>query len=126
MSVVSPIRQCGWLILVSLAALIVLSIPAGLVAGWPGLLGLGLSAIVCLIPGLVTVGVVSVVKDPAVRIWLTVGGMIVRMFVVLMAALIVHQLQPKLGLLEFYIWLIVFYNVLLLTETWLLLPRTVA
>lgn len=124
MSAVSPIRQCVWLIAVSLAALIVLAVPATLVAGWPGLQGLGLSAVLCLIPGLLTVGLASSVKDPAIRMWIAVGGMVVRMFVVLTAALIVHQLQPRLGLLEFYIWLIVFYNVLLLVETWLLLPKT--
>ncbi len=124
MSVVSPVRQCGWLLLVSLAALLVLSIPALLVAGWAGLLGLGLSAVLCVIPGLVTVGLVSAVKDPATRVMFIVGGMIVRMLVVLIAALGMHQAHPEFGLLEFYIWLIVFYNVLLLAETWLLLPRS--
>lgn len=119
-------RQCGWLLLVSAVAAIVLSLPAMLVAGWPGLLGLMLSAVLCLIPGLATVGLVSTVKVPSVRVWLILGGMLVRMCVVLVAALIVHQLQPQLGLLEFYIWLVVFYNILLLTETWLLLPHTSA
>ncbi len=124
MSLASPVRQCCWLLLVSLAALVLLSVPAALLAGWQGILGLGLSAIVCLIPGLLTVVLVGAVKDPTARIWLTVGGMIVRMFVILVVALVVHELQPKLGLVEFYIWLIIFYNVLLLAETWLLLPRS--
>lgn len=123
MNVASPIRQCGWLLIVGLIAMVVLSAPALLLAGWAGLQGLGLSAIVCLIPGLVTVGLVSSVKHPATRIWLTVGGMMVRMLFVLVVALVVHQVRPQLGLLEFYIWLLVFYNVLLLAETWLLLPR---
>lgn len=122
----SPMRLCGWLLLVSVAAVLVLSLPAVLVAGWSGLLGLVLSAVLCLIPGLATVGLVSAVKVPSVRVWLILGGMLVRMCVVLVAALIVHQLQPQLGLLEFYIWLVVFYNILLLAETWLLLPRTSA
>lgn len=126
MDTASPVRQCGWLLLVSVAAVVVLSLPAILVAGWSGLLGLVLSAVLCLIPGLATVGLVSTVKVPSVRVWLILGGMLVRMCVVLVAALIVHQLQPQLGLLEFYIWLVVFYNILLLTETWLLLPRTSA
>jgi hypothetical protein len=124
MSVVSPIRQCVWLLSVSFAALVVLSFPAILIAGWPGLQGLGLSAVVCLIPGLLTVATASSIKDPAIRLWIVLGGMLVRMFVVLVVALVVHQFLPKLGLFEFYIWLIVFYNVLLLTETWLLLPRS--
>jgi len=124
MSVVSPIRQCAWLLLVSLAATVVLSLPAALVAGWSGLFGLVLSAVVCLIPGLLTVGLAASVKEPALRIWFVLGGMIVRMFVVLVVALVMHQVQPQLRLLEFYIWLVIFYNVLLLAETWLLLPRT--
>ena len=49
--------------------------------------------------------------------------MMVRMMIVLAAVLICRQLQPQWGLREFYIWLVVFYNVLLLTETWMLLPR---
>lgn len=124
MSVVSPFRQCGLLLLVSVAAFVVLSLPAMLVASWAGLQGLLLSAVVCVIPGLATVWVVSMVKDPAARVMLAVGGMGVRMLVVLMVALVVHLVRPEFGLLQFYIWLIVFYNVLLLAETWLLLPRS--
>lgn len=124
MSLAWPVRQCCWLLLVSLATLIVLIVPAAWLAGWSGIQGLGLSAVVCLIPGLLTVALVGSVKDPVARVWLTVGGMVVRMFVILIVALIVHQLRPKLGLIDFYIWLIVFYNVLLLAETWLLLPRS--
>jgi hypothetical protein len=124
MNLASPIRQCGLLLLVSVAAIAVLSLPAVLLAGWSGLLGLVVSAVVCLVPGLVTVWLVSSVTVPSIRLWLVLGGMLVRMFVVLMAALIVHQIQPRMGLLEFYIWLVVFYNILLLTETWLLLPKT--
>lgn len=119
-----PMRQCGWLLLVTSAAAVILALPAALVAGWSGVLGLVLSAVACLVPGLVTVGLASSVKEPSVRIWFVLGGMIVRMFVVLAIALIVHQLQPQLRLFEFYIWLVIFYNVLLLTETWLLLPRS--
>lgn len=123
MSELSPVRQCLWLLVVSVAALAVLTLPAVLVAGWPGLQGLVLSAVLCVVPGLVTVGLVSCVKDSNTRLWLAMGGMVVRMLVVLMAALVVHLKLPRMGLQEFFIWLVIFYNVLLLAETWLLLPR---
>jgi len=123
-NVASPIRQCGWLLLVTLAATAILALPATLVAGWAGLLGLGVSAVVCLVPGLVVVGLATSAKDPSVRIWFVLGGMIVRMFAVLVVVLVVRQLQPQLGLREFYIWVVAVYSVMLLAETWLLLPRT--
>lgn len=122
MSEVSPVRQCAWLLVISVAALAVLAVPAVLVAGWPGLQGLVLSAVLCVIPGLITVGLASSVKDTTVRLWMALGGMLVRMLVILAAALVVRQLLPRFGFAEFYVWLVVFYNVLLLTETWLLLP----
>ncbi len=119
----SPISQCGKLVAIALTAAVVLSPVALLVGGLPGVLGLAISVAICLLPGLVTVWLASAVQDPMTRVWLTVGGMLVRMFVVLIAALVIYKLRPDLGLREFYIWLIVFYNVLLLAETWLLLPR---
>jgi hypothetical protein len=123
MNTASPLLQCGRLLAIALAAAIVLSPIAMLVAGVPGLQGLAVSAGLCLLPGLVTVWLASSVKDPMVKVWLTVGGMLVRMFVVLMAALVFYTLRPEWGMAEFYTWLIVFYNVLLFAETWLLLPR---
>lgn len=123
MSTASPLRQCGKLLVVTLVASLLLSPLAMAMAGVIGLQGLAVSAAVCLLPGLVTVWLASAMADPLAKTWVTLGGMLVRMFVVLMAVLIFRQLQPQWGLREFYIWLVVFYNVLLLAETWLLLPR---
>lgn len=123
MSVASPLRQCGRLLAVTLAALLLLSPVAMSMAGVMGLQGLAVAAAICLLPGLVAVWLASAVTEPMAKTWLTLGGMLVRMMIVLMAVLICRQLQPQWGLREFYIWLVVFYNVLLLTETWLLLPR---
>lgn len=123
MNTASPLRQCIKLLAVALVAAVVLSPVAMWVGGQSGVQGLAVSAAVCLLPGLITVWLASSVADPMARVWLTVGGMLVRMLVVLIAALVVYKLRPDLGLREFYIWLIVFYNVLLFAETWLLLPR---
>lgn len=123
MDTASPLQQCGRLLAIALAAAIVLSPVAVFVAGQSGLQGLVVSAGLCLAPGLLTVWLASSVKDSAAKVWLTVGGMLVRMFVVLIAALVFYKLLPQWGLLEFYIWLIAFYNILLFAETWLLLPR---
>ena len=123
MIVASPLRQCGRLLAVTLAALLLLSPVAMSMAGVLGLQGLAVSAAICLLPGLVTVWLASAVTEPMAKTWLTLGGMLVRMMIVLAAVLICRQLQPQWGLREFYIWLVVFYNVLLLTETWMLLPR---
>ncbi len=123
MNTASPLQQCGRLLAIALAALLVLSPLAMLVAGQEGLQGLAVSAGLCILPGLLTVWLASSVKDPVAKVWLTVGGMLVRMCVVLIAALAFYKVRPDWGLPEFYIWLIVFYNVLLFAETWLLLPR---
>lgn len=123
MNTASPLQQCGRLLAIALAALLVLSPLAMLVAGQDGLQGLAVSAGLCVLPGLLTVWLASSVNDPVAKVWLTVGGMLVRMCVVLIAALAFYKVRPDWGLPEFYIWLIVFYNVLLFAETWLLLPR---
>ena len=123
MDTASPLQQCGRLLAIALAALLVLSPVAMLIAGQDGLQGLAVSAGLCIVPGLLTVWLASSVKDPVAKVWLTVGGMLVRMCVVLIAALAFYKVRPDWGLPEFYIWLIVFYNVLLFAETWLLLPR---
>lgn len=123
MKTASPIRQCGRLLAISLAACLLLSPVAMAVAGLEGLLGLAVSAVVCLLPGLITVWLASAATDPNAKVWLTVSGMLVRMLIVLAVTLVFYKLRPQWGLREFYIWLIAFYNVLLFAETWLLLPR---
>lgn len=123
MKTASPIRQCGRLLAISLADCLLLSPVAMAVAGLEGLLGLAVSAVVCLLPGLITVWLASAATDPNAKVWLTVSGMLVRMLIVLAVTLVFYKLRPQWGLREFYIWLIAFYNVLLFAETWLLLPR---
>lgn len=123
MKTASPIRQCGRLLVISLAACLLLFPVAMAVAGQEGVLGLAVSAVVCLLPGLITVWLASAVTDPNAKVWLTVSGMLVRMLIVLAVTLVFYKLRPQWGLREFYIWLIAFYNVLLFAETWLLLPR---
>lgn len=123
MKTASPIRQCGRLLAISLAACLLLSPVAMAVAGLEGVLGLAVSAVVCLLPGLITVWLASAATDPNAKVWLTVSGMLVRMLIVLAVTLVFYKLRPQWGLREFYIWLIAFYNVLLFAETWLLLPR---
>ena len=123
MNTASPLLQCGRLLAIALAAMLLLAPLAMLVGGQPSLMGLAVSTALCLLPGLVTVWLASSVTDPMAKTCLTVGGMLVRMLVVLIAALVFYKLQPSWGMREFYIWLIAFYNVLLFAETWLLLPR---
>ena len=119
----SPLTQCGRLLAISLAAWLLLSPVSLAVGGLDGLQGLAVSAVVCLLPGLITVWLASAATDSNAKLWLTVSGMLVRMMMVLAVALVFYVVRPSWGLREFYIWLIAFYNVLLFAETWLLLPR---
>jgi hypothetical protein len=56
------------------------------------------------------------------RVWFVIAGMTLRMVAVLMVVLVLWKSRPDLGWPELYSWLVVFYNIMLLAETYLALP----
>jgi len=109
------------LLLVVLAAGILLAIPAWLIRGNAGLEGLLWSLGLCALPGLLAI--VAVHKTTSqMRIWTLLAAMLLRMSIVLAGVVILSQVRRDLGLLQFHLWLVANYLILLLVETWLLLP----
>lgn len=112
---------CGRLIAAILATGGLLSIPAYALRGNLGSEGVGWSTGLCGAPGILAV--LAIYKTaPAHRIWTLLAAMLLRMFTVLTGVLVLWQLRPDLGLLEFQVWLIAEYLILLFIETWLLVP----
>jgi hypothetical protein len=101
---------------------LLLAFPAYFVAGTKGLEGLTWAAAVCSLSGIPVVWIVSQVPLSPVRVWLVMAGTGIRMFAVAIAVLLFWKLRTDLGWPEFYSWLVVFYNIMLLAETCLVLP----
>ena len=95
--------------------------PAWLLAGTIGLIGLTISAVLCLSPALVAVGFDKLFTPSQSVLFLVSTGL--RFGLILASALVAKVSRPEFGLLEFYVWLIVFYLFTLAVETWLLLRK---
>jgi hypothetical protein len=97
-------------------------LPAYAIAGGKGLEGLTVAAIVCSFLGAPTVWVLAQIPVSPARVWFVIAGMTLRMVAVLMVVLVLWKSRPDLGWPELYSWLVVFYNIMLLAETYLALP----
>ncbi|MDB5387079.1 MAG: hypothetical protein JWM11_2725 [Planctomycetaceae bacterium] len=114
--------RVGVLGLVAFATWLLLALPAYAVAGVRGLEGLTWSAAVCSLSGAPVVWVVSQIPVSPIRVWVVMAGMGVRMFAVAIIVLLFWKTRPDLGWPQFYCWLVVFYNIMLMAETYLALP----
>jgi hypothetical protein len=118
----SPFGRIGLLILITLTAWILLLLPAFAIAGLKGIDGLSWSAVVCFIAGAPTVWLVSQIENSPTRVWFVMAGMMLRSVAVAIAVLLFWQTRPDFGWAAFYSWLVIFYNILLTAETYLVLP----
>jgi hypothetical protein len=103
-----------------------LALPAYWLAGFNGLEGLSIAALLCLVPGLVAISLASLFAgDSHSTSMLTVvlGGMGLRMFFVLVGTMVVNSVRPDLGFRGFIVWLLAFYLAMLLAETLLVVKR---
>jgi hypothetical protein len=102
-----------------------LAVPARHLAGNVGVEGLSYAALLCVVPGLLTIALVFGATGPATptstRAMLAMAGMLLRMFVVLGGVLVIHAYRPDLKAREFFVWLVVFYAATLAAETYLVL-----
>lgn len=95
--------------------------PAWWIAGVNGLIGVGLSGVLCVAPLFASI-VLSVVWTGSIATQFLVSSGI-RMSLVLVAVLILRSVAPGLGLPEFHAWLIALYLVALFVETVLVVRR---
>jgi hypothetical protein len=111
----SVFRDVARLIAASVGFAFLLAGPAWLVAEIKGLIGLGVSALLCTVPGCLVVVFRELAGKSQATLILAAGGL--RMFFVLLGALAAKFVVSGYGLKEFFIWLILFYLFTLALET---------
>jgi len=116
----TPMQRCGALAASAIALWGLLAGPAYWLAGALGLEGLTYSALLCVVPGCVLFVAIPFFGFAQNKAYAFLVGSGLRMFVVLVATLILHEIRADLGLKEFLSWLVVFYSVTLLVETLLI------
>ncbi|MBM4224753.1 MAG: hypothetical protein FJ167_08170 [Gammaproteobacteria bacterium] len=116
----SPMRRCGVFTACAVALWLVLAGPAYWLAGKLGLEGLAYSALLCWLPGCLLFFAIPFFEFAQNKAFAFLVGSGLRMFVVLVATLLLHEFRADLGLKQFLSWLVVFYSVTLLVETFLI------
>lgn len=109
--------QTGRLALALAALWCVLVGPAWLVAGLPAIAGLTAAVLVCLLPGVIVLGLQSGALGGQAPLAGLLIGMGVRMAVVLASVLVVRQTLPHLPMTVYVAWLVPAYLVALTVET---------
>ena len=97
--------------------------PAYLIAGSPGIEGLTYAVLLCAAPGFVALWASERGQQGVQALAGLLVGMGLRLATVLGATFILHETRPDLGLLEFHVWLVAAYLVMLAVETRLLLSH---
>lgn len=121
----SPARQGLLLGVAGTGLWVLLAYPAFALAGIDGVIGLSVSAILCLLPGLVVLLVLG--QFAATQPMAPFAGSAVRLFCVGVGCLVVRVVRPDWGFQGFFLWVSLYYFVLLILETFLLvrhLPRS--
>ena len=116
----TPLQRCGVLTACTVALWVVLAGPAYWLAGNLGLEGLTYSALLCWLPGCLLFLVIPFLGLANNKATAFLAGSGLRMFVVLVATLVLQEFRADLGLKEFLGWLVAFYSVTLLVETLLI------
>lgn len=93
--------------------------PARMHGGGDGIFWMSVAAFCCLIPGWIVVLLSRLAIFPD-DLWLMLAQTAVRLVSVVGAALVVRSFWPKLGVADFFGWLIGFYLLTLLLEVYLL------
>lgn len=116
----TPLRRCGVLTACSAALWVVLAGPAYGLAGVLGLEGLTYAALMCWLPGCALFFVIPFFDFAQNKAFAFLAGSGLRMFVVLVATVLLQEFRADLGLRQFLGWLVAFYSVTLLVETLLI------
>jgi hypothetical protein len=97
--------------------------PAYLLAGSLGIEGLTYALLICAAPGFVVLLATERGREGFGALRGLLVGMGLRLATALIATFVLHEFRPDLGLLEFHVWLVVAYLVMLAVETRLLLAQ---
>ena len=112
--------------MVGIGLWLLLAGPAYLLAGSRGIEGLAYAAALCIPVGCIVIFIAGRWSSSDAPLVAVLVGMLARMGVVLGGVLVLQVYRPDLQLVEFAIWIILFYIVTLAAETLLLLRgRTV-
>ncbi|HVV71266.1 MAG TPA: hypothetical protein VHI52_07185 [Verrucomicrobiae bacterium] len=114
-------RKSLTLLMVGVGLWLVLVGPAYLLAGTRGIEGLAYAAALCTPVGCVVIFVAGRWNTQGAPLAALLLGMLARMGIVLGGVLALRVFRPDLRLVEFAIWVILFYIVTLAAETLLLL-----
>ena len=110
------IREAGLLTAVVVSAWALCFWPARWLDGLNGVLWMSFAAFCCLLPGWIVVFLSGLAIFRA-GIAVILVQSTVRMLFTAVAAVVVRQVRPDLGIREFYGWLIGFYLLALMVET---------
>ncbi|MCA9114949.1 MAG: hypothetical protein KDA79_07665 [Planctomycetaceae bacterium] len=123
----SAISQCVWLAMVAAVAVLVLAGPAWLLGGNPALSGLVVAFALCLPPGCIAVCAAAAWRVASVQVPMVVlAGTGLRLVVVALGALLLKKAGFSLTFLNFTVWLVLAYFVMLAAETRLVLKSVAA
>ncbi len=115
----SALPQVGMLMVSDFGLWLLLIVPAWLLGGSNGAVGLTISAVLCFVPGCLAL-LWKCYFCPSHDVFFLVSTGL-RFGILVLSALVAKLARPEFGLCEFYIWLIVFYLFALAIETWLAL-----
>jgi len=118
----SPAGRVALLGAITAAVWLLLALPAYLIAGMKGLDGLTLACVACSVSGVPVVWLLAQIPVSPIRVWFVIFGMGIRMVAVAIVVLFVWKFRPDFGWANFYSWLVVVYNLMLVAETYLVLP----
>jgi hypothetical protein len=115
-------RKNVWILLLLSVALWLAAVgPAYLIAGARGFEGLTYSVLLCLVPGLAALECAERGRGANRAMEGLLIGMGLRFAAILGVTFVLSKVRPDLGLMQFYIWLILAYLGTLAVETRLLL-----
>lgn len=97
------------------------AVPAWLLAGVAGLEGLAWSAVLCFVPGGITLAAVDRLDERKRPVFGMLLGTGLRLAFAVWGGFVIALARPQLRLREFFGWLVLFYLITLAVETRLLL-----
>jgi hypothetical protein len=86
--------------------------------GFGGFEGVWYSDVLCLLPGCITILIVSATQRTGLAAYTVLVGIGLRVIFVVAGLLVFKSVRPDLGFREFVVWLLVNYLVALALETW--------
>lgn len=119
----SALISSGYLTIVLTATWLLLAGPAYLTTGLLGVEGLTYACLVCLAPGLMVIALSHRPRLADHPLAAPVIGFSLRIFVVVLAVLAICLARPDLRITTFLVWVVPFYLVGLVVETWLALRQ---